>query len=115
MESSSGSTTNLNNHLKACLKRPRAHWVDDEWRLQKRIINFCPISAHRGESIGQTIEKCLRDWGIERVFTITVDNASANSVAIEYLRKKLNHRNASVANGKFVHMRCVAHILNLIV
>lgn len=92
-----------------------AHWVDDEWRLQKRIINFCPISAHRGESIGQAIEKCLRDWGIERVFTITVDNASANSVAIEYLRKKLNHRNASVANGKFIHMRCVAHILNLIV
>ncbi|TYH76736.1 hypothetical protein ES332_D04G107400v1 [Gossypium tomentosum] len=23
MESTSGSTTNLNNHLKACLKRPR--------------------------------------------------------------------------------------------
>lgn len=92
-----------------------AHWVDDEWRLQKRIINFCPISAHRGESIGQAIEKCLRDWGIERVFTITVDNASANSVAIEYLRKKLNHRNVSVANGRFIHMRCVAHILNLIV
>ncbi|KAG8501281.1 hypothetical protein CXB51_003378 [Gossypium anomalum] len=92
-----------------------AHWVDDEWRLQKRTINFCPISTYRGESIGQAIEKCLRDWGIERVFTITVDNASANSVAIEYLRKKLNHRNASVANGKFIHMRCVAHILNLIV
>ncbi|XP_017640195.1 zinc finger BED domain-containing protein RICESLEEPER 2-like [Gossypium arboreum] len=53
--------------------------------------------------------------GIERVFTITVDNASANSVAIEYLRKKLNHQNVSVANGKFIHMRCVAHILNLIV
>ncbi|KAH1130330.1 hypothetical protein J1N35_001708 [Gossypium stocksii] len=92
-----------------------AHWVDDEWRLQKRIINFYSISAHRGESRGQAIEKCLRDWGIERVFTITVDNPSDNSVAIEYLRKKLNHRNASVANGKFIHMRCVAHILHLIV
>ncbi|XP_052483057.1 zinc finger BED domain-containing protein RICESLEEPER 2-like [Gossypium raimondii] len=92
-----------------------AHWVEDEWRLQKKIINFCPISAHRCESIGQAIEKCLLDWGIERVFTITVDNASTNSVAIKYLRKKLNHRNAFVANGKFIHMRCVAHILNLIV
>ncbi|KAK5843037.1 hypothetical protein PVK06_005466 [Gossypium arboreum] len=38
-----------------------AFWVDDEWRLQKRIINFGPISAHRGESIGQAIEKCLLD------------------------------------------------------
>ncbi|KAK8614082.1 hypothetical protein V6N13_122457 [Hibiscus sabdariffa] len=51
-----------------------------KWKLQKRIINFCPISAHRGESIGQALEKCIRDWGIERVFTITVDNAFANGV-----------------------------------
>ncbi|KAL4302000.1 hypothetical protein GQ457_10G011150 [Hibiscus cannabinus] len=92
-----------------------AHWIDAEWKLQKRIINFCPISAHRGESIGQALEKCIRDWGIERVFTITVDNASANGVGIEYLRKKLSHRNTCVANGKYMHMRCVAHIINLIV
>ncbi|KAK8701839.1 hypothetical protein V6N13_020217 [Hibiscus sabdariffa] len=92
-----------------------AHWIDDEWMLQKRIINFCPISAHRGESIGQALEKCIRDWGIERVFSVTVDNASANSVGIEYLRKKLNHRNTCVANGKYMHTRCVAHIINLIV
>ncbi|GMI86360.1 DAYSLEEPER [Hibiscus trionum] len=92
-----------------------AHWVDDDWLLQKRIINFCPISAHRGESIGQALEKCIRDWEIERVFTVTVDNASANGVGIEYLRKKLNHRNTCVANGKYMHMRCVAHVINLIV
>ncbi|KAK8614480.1 hypothetical protein V6N13_068280 [Hibiscus sabdariffa] len=88
---------------------------DDEWKLQKRIINFCLISAHRGKSIGQALEKCIRDWGIERVFTITVDNASANGVGIAYLRKKLSHRNTCVANGKYMHMRCVAHIINLIV
>ncbi|KAK8672585.1 hypothetical protein V6N13_110950 [Hibiscus sabdariffa] len=72
-----------------------AHWIDEEWMLQKRIINFCPISAHRGENIGQALEKCIRDWGIERIFTITVDIASANTVGVEYLRKKLNHRNVA--------------------
>ncbi|KAK8696343.1 hypothetical protein V6N13_001479 [Hibiscus sabdariffa] len=92
-----------------------AHWIDDEWKLQKRIIKFCLISAHRGESIGQALEKCIRDWGIERVFTITINNASANGVGIEYLRKKLNHRNKCVVNGKYMHMRYVAHIINLIV
>ncbi|KAL1175392.1 hypothetical protein V6Z11_A04G086400 [Gossypium hirsutum] len=92
-----------------------AHWIDDEWKLQKRIINFCPISAHRGESIAQALEKCLRDWGIEKVFAITIDNTSSNNVAVDYLRKKLVHRKACVANGKFIHMRCAAHIINLIV
>ncbi|KAG8483027.1 hypothetical protein CXB51_021969 [Gossypium anomalum] len=92
-----------------------AHWIDDEWKLQKRIINFFPISAHRGESIGQALEKCLRDWGIEKVFAITIDNASSNNVAVDYLRKKLVHLKACIANGKYIHMRCVAHIINKIV
>ncbi|GMI80916.1 hypothetical protein HRI_001760900 [Hibiscus trionum] len=27
----------------------------------------------------------------------------------------MNHRNTYVANGKYMHMRCVAHVINLIV
>ncbi|KAG8500707.1 hypothetical protein CXB51_004471 [Gossypium anomalum] len=65
-----------------------AHWIDDEWKLQKKIINFCPISTHRSESIGQALEKSLQAWGIEKIFTITVDNVSSNNVAVDYLRKK---------------------------
>ncbi|GMI96937.1 DAYSLEEPER [Hibiscus trionum] len=87
----------------------------EEWKLQKRIINFSPIFAHRGENIGQALEKCIRDWGIERIFTTTVDNAFANTVGVEYLRKKLNRRNVCVANGKYMLTRCVAHVINLIV
>ncbi|KAL1134124.1 hypothetical protein V6Z11_A12G085200 [Gossypium hirsutum] len=207
MESTSGSTKNLNNHLKACLKRPRGNtsnpkqseltfvkvsqettdlstWVVDKDDVRKALVRMVimdelPFKIVKGEGfkyflsiacpqfslpsrwtirrdcldlfnsmksvIKNFFEKdmsrvCLTtdtwtslqrisymaltqhigwmisgDWGIESVFTITVDNASANSVAIEYLRKKLNHRNVSVANGKFIHMICVAHILNLIV
>ena len=81
----------------------------------QKIINFCPISSHRGEAIGKTIEKCLRDWGIDKVFTITVDNATSNDVAISYLKKKLNNLGTSIQEGKFIHLRCIAHILNLIV
>ncbi|KAK8998747.1 hypothetical protein V6N11_084130 [Hibiscus sabdariffa] len=72
------------------------------------------ISAQIGESIGQALEKCIRDRGIERVFTIALSNASSNSVGIEFLRNKLNHRNACVVNEKYMHTRCVARIINLI-
>lgn len=55
-----------------------AHWIDDEWRLQKRILNFCSVADHKGETLWKIVEECLLDWGIDRLFTITVDNASSN-------------------------------------
>ena len=59
----------------------------------------------------------MLDWGIERVFTIVVDNASANKVAIRYLTNKLKtwKDDALVLNGHFMHVRCCAHIMNLII
>ena len=49
------------------------------------------------------------------MFTITIDNASSNDVTIDYVRKKTKERDSSTLGGEFMHMRCCAHILNLIV
>ncbi|KAH1129801.1 hypothetical protein J1N35_001179, partial [Gossypium stocksii] len=38
--------------------------------------------SHKGESIRTVIEKCLLNWGIDKLFTVTVDNLSSNDVAI---------------------------------
>jgi hypothetical protein len=59
-----------------------AHWIDNEWNLHKRILNFYQVSNHMGEIIGQVIENCLLDWGIDKLLTVTFDNASSNSVTI---------------------------------
>ena len=67
------------------------------------------------ETIGKTIERCLNDWGIKMVITITVDNAKPNDVALDYLKKKLEMKDGCMLGGRFLHMRCAAHILNLIV
>nr|KJB39155.1 hypothetical protein B456_007G001000 [Gossypium raimondii] len=69
-----------------------AHFIDNDWKLNKKILNFCQISSYKGESIGMVIEKCLLNWRIDKLFTVTVDNASSNDVAIGYLRKKFNPR-----------------------
>ena len=59
---------------------------------------------------------CLVQWKIDKVLTISVDNASANKVAIDYLRKKLiNWSIPPILGGKHLHVRCLAHVLNLIV
>ncbi|XP_060676328.1 uncharacterized protein LOC132805410 [Ziziphus jujuba] len=67
------------------------HYIDSNWMLHKWILNFCVIPNHKGETIGKLIGNCLYEWDIERVFIIIVDNASANNVAIEYIKRKLNN------------------------
>lgn len=92
-----------------------AHFLDSEWNLHKRIINFTKINSHVGEEIGKLIEVCLREWGIEKVFSIVVDNATSNDTAIDYLKKRMKSENTLLFQGKYLHLRCSCHILNLIV
>lgn len=52
-----------------------AHFIDRNWVLHKRILTFYPIFSPKGENMVIVISKCLLDWGLDKVFTITVDNA----------------------------------------
>nr|XP_043638218.1 zinc finger BED domain-containing protein RICESLEEPER 2-like [Erigeron canadensis] len=57
---------------------------------------------------------CLIKWGIEsNVFTVTV--ATANDVAVNYLQSKFANWDKCVLEGKWLHVRCIAHNMNLIV
>jgi hypothetical protein len=93
---------------------PTAHWIDDHWKLQKRILNFCSVADHRGETLGKQVEECLLDWRIDPLFTVTVDNASSNGKLIEYLKGVCEDWNGVVLKNKFLHVRCCAHIVNLV-
>uniref|UniRef100_A0A3Q7I3R1 HAT C-terminal dimerisation domain-containing protein n=1 Tax=Solanum lycopersicum TaxID=4081 RepID=A0A3Q7I3R1_SOLLC len=92
-----------------------AHFIDRDWVLHKRILNFCPITSHKGEHLAESISNCLLDWKLDNVFTVTVDNASSNDVAVLELSKKLDMWGTNLTEGKHLHVRCMAHILNLIV
>ena len=76
------------------------------------LLTFVPLPVIVGNL---AVEKCLISWGIKNVMTVTVDNASSNNLAIQYLQRRINHWNGSVLGGDYLHMRCAAHILNLIV
>ncbi|KAJ0911500.1 putative transcription factor/ chromatin remodeling BED-type(Zn) family [Helianthus annuus] len=103
--------TSVQNFNYMCLT---AHWVDDDWVLRKKIINFCQVPNHKGETIGKFVYKCLQEWGIDRILIITVDNASSNDGAIRYLKKMLKGPHA-ILDCKYLHLRCNAHIINLVV
>ncbi|CAL1360003.1 unnamed protein product [Linum trigynum] len=48
---------------------------------------FRTIDAE-GETIGLSIMNCLKEWEIEKIFTVTVDNASTNDNAIKHLTRR---------------------------
>lgn len=98
-----------------------AHFIDKDWKLHKLVINFFQILGHSGEVIGKMLEACLLEWDLHGVFTITLDNASANDCAIDYLmedvhvsandfdvdylKERVFSTNA-IMNCKFLQVRC---------
>ncbi|GLT51503.1 hypothetical protein SLA2020_249090 [Shorea laevis] len=61
------------------------------------------------------LERCVRDWGIDKVYCVTLDNASVNDVLVRHVKGCLQKWRTSTLGGKDLHMRCVAHIINLVV
>ncbi|XP_024164489.1 zinc finger BED domain-containing protein RICESLEEPER 2-like [Rosa chinensis] len=93
-----------------------AHFIDRGWTMHKRVLAFCVVPNHHGVTIGKLLESCLIDWSIDKVLTVLVDNASANKHAIDYLRRKMCSWDIKpVCECRFMHVRCLAHIVNLIV
>lgn len=93
------------------------HFVDRNWKLQKRVLTFASLPPpHGGYDIAQALRRCAADWGIEdKVFSISVDNASNNDLAMRLLTQHFWSSRGLPLDGKLFHVRCCAHILNLIV
>ncbi|KAM4103132.1 hypothetical protein ACJW30_06G056300 [Castanea mollissima] len=90
------------------------HFVDSSWKLQKRIINFCDVPPPpSGVVISDAIFKSLLDWGHEnKVCIITLDNANNNDAIVKFLKDAIKRK--LMLGGKIFHVRCCAHIINLL-
>ncbi|KAL5572837.1 hypothetical protein UlMin_022435 [Ulmus minor] len=95
-----------------------AHYLDDSWTLKNRIIRFVYVpSPHNAESLTNILLECMMDWNIDRnLSTLTLENATTNDAMVDKVKARLQHPSGSLLlNGDLFHMRCAAHILNLIV
>ncbi|KAK2363222.1 hypothetical protein QL285_088226 [Trifolium repens] len=93
------------------------HFIDVDWVLQKRILSFVHVPPPRcGVDIADAIFKCLKEWGIEnKIFSVSVDNAAYNDRCLKELQVLFSKHPNLVLDGKLFHVRCCAHILNLLV
>lgn len=72
-------------------------------------------APHTADVLCDVLVECLMDWNIDRkLSTLTVDNCSTNDALIDHLFDKIP-LTSFVLSGELFHMRCCAHILNLIV
>ncbi|XP_066358138.1 zinc finger BED domain-containing protein RICESLEEPER 2-like [Miscanthus floridulus] len=104
-----------------------AHYVSVDLELQKRVVGFRLIEvSHSGENIAKRIASVVEEFGlIDKVFAVTLDNASSNAKAMEtlapmffrYLGSYLAPTPSDPNKVKYllVHQCCACHIINLIV
>ncbi|KAL2933056.1 putative AC9 transposase [Bienertia sinuspersici] len=66
-----------------------AHWIDDDWFLQKRIIFFeATKEAYNGFNIKTSIVSCCTKLNlVDILFSISLDNVTANTRAMEFLKE----------------------------
>ncbi|KAL7617332.1 hypothetical protein Lser_V15G02289 [Lactuca serriola] len=69
-----------------------------------------------GFDIVHGIYKCLKHWEIEdKIFTISVDNDAYNDRALRRLKEIFSRVRKLTCGGRLFHVRCCAHILNILV
>ncbi|CAA0827060.1 Unknown protein, partial [Striga hermonthica] len=93
-----------------------AHFIDDSWTLRNIIMRFIYVPApHTANIISDKLYDAFVEWNVdEKISTVTMDNCSTNDAVIPVLINKIGS-DKLMLNGQILHMRCCAHILNLIV
>ncbi|KAM0861317.1 hypothetical protein ACQ4PT_045962 [Festuca glaucescens] len=93
------------------------HYIDEEWNMQTRVLAFMELDPpHSGHMIADAIWDCVTEWKIEnKVISITLDNASNNDVAVKDLKEKFIFWRCKQFEETYFHVRCCAHIVNLVV
>ena len=85
------------------------HFISDEWSLKHFTLDIFRIKgSHTGQLIADEIYKVLVEFNLEnKAISITTDNATNVVASTRILKTKFQY--------DFIHFRCIAHILNLVV
>ncbi|KAF5460869.1 hypothetical protein F2P56_020708 [Juglans regia] len=94
-----------------------AHYIDEDWKLQKKILNFVTLdSSHTEDMLSEVINKCLMDWDVDhKLFALTFDDCSTDDDIVLRIKEQISHKRPLLSNGQLFDVRSAAHVLNLIV
>lgn len=93
------------------------HYVDNDWKLQKKTINFLHFDAPpTGEEISKAIVEKLYEWKLtKKISTLTLDNCIHTEEVTGEMLKFLHPKASLLLNGDLFHVHGYAHVLNVVV
>ena len=92
------------------------HFIDEDWNLVHFVLAFDLMPyPHNGVNIAKLLLNVFDHWQItDHIFSIVLDNASNNTMAITEMTNELTRRSIKIFDKRIIHSRCIAHIINLI-
>ena len=98
------------------------HWLTAEFDYRQQVVEFTELKGpHSGENMAAAVEACLLELDLApKLVSITGDNAANNETMVSDLyhrlaRIRLQGKQELRFKGLDSYIRCLAHILNLIV
>lgn len=94
-----------------------ANYIDEDWRLQKKMLNFISLDpSHTDDILSEIIIKSLTDWAIDRkLYSMTFDDCSACEIMVFRIKDWLSQNRPLLKSGELFDVRCVSHLLKSIV
>ncbi len=95
--------------------RVTAHYVNDDWQLVKKIVGFEYVEGgYSGEALARFFTNTIKQFGLShKVLAITTDNATNNDTMVAALQRGDIDKD-SAFQKEWCHVRCQAHVFNLV-
>uniref|UniRef100_A0A8I6X0X2 HAT C-terminal dimerisation domain-containing protein n=1 Tax=Hordeum vulgare subsp. vulgare TaxID=112509 RepID=A0A8I6X0X2_HORVV len=93
------------------------HYIDDEWKKQKKIIGFSPLDPScSAEEVSHTILRAIGEWGLDdKVFSIILDDAFNDDSVASNVKARLQKRNKVAAKRSLFVARYATHLLDEVI
>lgn len=87
----------------------QCHYIDDDWNLNRKNLNFLHIDALQSDSIKVLAEK-ITEWSLDKkIFSMISENYN------EIEHSEFNQfKKVSPLNGEFFHVQTAASVLNIV-
>ncbi|XP_015933545.1 zinc finger BED domain-containing protein RICESLEEPER 1 [Arachis duranensis] len=94
-----------------------AHYIDEGWTLQKKILNFVTLDpSHTEDLLPEVIIKCLNEWDIDcKLFALTLDDFSIDGDITLRIKQQISEKRSFINTRQLLDIRSAGHLLSSMV